>query len=47
MRVMKNLQATRVPQLDAWETIREQLEAPDFQDEVDKAPGDQETLSSN
>ena len=46
-RVTKNLQATGVPQPDAWEAIREQLEAHDFQDVVDKAPGDQETLSSN
>ena len=46
-RVTKNLQATGVPQPDAWEAIREQLEATDFQDAVDKAPGDQKTLSSN
>ncbi len=44
---MKNLQATGVPQLDAWEAIREQLDAPDFQDEVDRAPGDPQTLSDN
>ncbi len=46
-RGMKNLQATGVPQPDAWEAIREQLEAPDFHDVVDKAPPDQETLGSN
>lgn len=45
-RVMKNLQATGVPQPDAWEAIREQLEAPHYQDEVDSAPGDPETISS-
>ncbi len=46
-RVMKNLQATGVPQSDAWEAIREEFEALDFQDEVGRALGDPETLSSN